>query len=1164
MLKVKYYTYEILSISIGLALLAFFGTFTFLPMEVMLMGELQTWYWVFIFLTLGSLAAFFLISLHKDKALLIMRVVDPIIAVLTIFMITSYLTFTSDLLEPWLIQASWYFRYNGLLIGLTCVFILIKCVAGVSFLITKFASNSVSNNLSKEKMDLILKKITLSIFIVMFSFYIMNLLSYRYFTLLHAFIFIFIIQCLLIIISPFLYLQKDHAFYSSFVIITVDSTKIKRSKSSIKNLFTNKLKSVNSSWGFFKVGLLPFLVFTILAIVIMLLMPLEVSVQLSMPFDPNAASSPIQVVQVSSIALIGFFFIALLYLVSGGRSYLRFSDNLKNSGLKKLKISGIGVLDGMKWLGLIFAFALLSYFFNYPIYFPLVISYVMIYGIFGAILYFLFGTSEKSKLFLYTLSILLLLINLIFMYVDGFENSINYYDMYPKSSVDILFPFKYIHSTYHLLFVGIPLGIISSDLFISTFFKDTNGGDSTMLAICVFAGAAMIHPFNWLINIPGSAPPLEDQTHLMFKVFTFGLMAILILGLSYHYLTEYLIPYFQKKKSKRKRNFYPRSKKAIPSEAVFTGRENHINGKKIMALSLSAFILISLFGGIAIASTHQDAYKKPLLANSPGNYYLWYQPSTERVTKDFNVALESSPFLDPVELSLAKNEYEAFQIVWRPTGEKINDLSYKISDFIHESIKSEKIDANLCSLRYMDYIIQSEFPDILKPFDQLDLEPNTNTVFWFSLKTPYDLLAGNYFGNITFTFNEIERVNVPVRLKIWNFAVPKTRHLRNNIKSLRNNQDVLDNYFYHRMNDYGESVLGTFDLNQLNTEKEYTCHLNKTTGEWIFNWTWWDNKTQYKLDNGMNAFRTYYPLGIGGGPKGGRDPYIEDETKMAWLKSFLAEFQDHMEEKGWLKYAYFYFIDEFQFFIPSGYTREQYFERLGIVLKEMKEAAPKLKIMCTAPPTEELEGLSDYFDIYCPVSTDRDKERWDERKDAGCEMWMYACVGPMSPYPNSHLYNRLYETRILLWQSYLYNLDGFLYWHSMYYGHGKYGVSYNGYGDGWFIHEIDGKLYDSSRWENYLQGNEDFEFLWLANAALDYLEENPTEMTADQIQAKRTELNNILISIVGERYKYCDHPSILERGRVQIGELLNELSALLDLNAIGEAPWEPPYYSLSK
>ena len=42
-------------------------------------------------------------------------------------------------------------------------------------------------------------------------------------------------------------------------------------------------------------------------------------------------------------------------------------------------------------------------------------------------------------------------------------------------------------------------------------------------------------------------------------------------------------------------------------------------------------------------------------------------------------------------------------------------------------------------------------------------------------------------------------------------------------------------------------------------------------------------------------------------------------------------------------------------------------------------------------------------------------------------------------------------------------------------------------------------------------------------------------------------MNDIVNSIVGEEWQYCDHPSILYEGRNRIGALIDELGGLVNL-----------------
>ena len=68
----------------------------------------------------------------------------------------------------------------------------------------------------------------------------------------------------------------------------------------------------------------------------------------------------------------------------------------------------------------------------------------------------------------------------------------------------------------------------------------------------------------------------------------------------------------------------------------------------------------------------------------------------------------------------------------------------------------------------------------------------------------------------------------------------------------------------------------------------------------------------------------------------------------------------------------------------------------------------------------------------------------------------------------------------------------------------------------------------------------------------------------DQVDLKemlvtQEEIDEIVNSVVGEKWVYCDHPSNMYSALYRIGEILNELNNVINTTTIGEALWLPPY-----
>lgn len=1150
--KVKYYFYEILTVSFGLALLAFFGTLSFFPMEIMLLGEELSWLWVYIFLIFSVFIAFILLSFYKKNySFIIIRIVDILTIICAIIVIVSFLIYTQDVIENWFVQGAWFLRDNGFIVGVLLSLILIKSVTGLSFLISKFNEGGVQDSSEKQK-----EVLSLFIIVLSFGFYIIEFFLYRYFTFYSCLFSIFIVQVCLSIMSGFL---TSNSSYKDLLVLKITketndlatNSRFKRRFSQINLKLSKSGMDRTSFWWL----LYPLLVIIIVNIITLATMMSNfiVSVNIGRPLLMPLA-------QILSISLIAMVFIVLTFNVFGGRIRKRFGDYYAGKKRSRSRRGNVNALDGQKFLGIFLAISQVLYFFEYPLYFPQVVSYNLLFGIVGAIIYHFLGKTDKQKIIIYSTAILLLILNFILCYLDGMANNS---PVVVDGSIDLVpLPFLYLHSWAYFMMVGIPIGIIMSDLLLNVGFKHTDGTDSVnrglLFSFTLFIGGMISMPGNFVLNNPGGSHALLGTSTFYFILIIVVLSVFLLLGLLYHIHIEIVLPKIHEKKTSLTRKNKINNKNRIDVKQAIKGKFEYKREdlqKKTIAISYSIIFIVSLIGGAFIFVNYKQNHEKPILAYSPGNYYVWFQESSERVTKDFVVAVDTSPSIDAVEISLAKNEYGAFQLVWRPLRQYINTLTYSISNFTCVETPSSVISASDCRLRYEEYIIENTIPDLLVPFTSINLNNLENYLLWFSMKTPYDILEGEYRGNITFNINGVDSEIIDIDLTVWNFTVPEMRHLRTSVGSFSQENKKIQNYLYHRMNDYGVRINEASTYSQLHNEEEYTCYYNATAKDWVFNWTWWDNLTEYKLNNTMNAFGIRDPIHW----DNHRLPDIDDNETIYKLKRYLQGVQDHIQNKSWLNYSYFYFIDEFNLNIPSGYTRQQYFAHLEEYLEIINSSAPLIKITATVPPRDEYDNLDPYFDIYCPVSETYDKEKWDSLMAQGREFWYYPCVGPFAPWPNSHVYNRLYECRVLMWQTWLYGIHGYLYWQSQSYAHASYGFGANGYGDGWFLYERDGNLYDSLRWENYLDGQEDYEYLWLFNATLSYLTNNPGLIDATKLTNLKVEFQGIVNNIVGERYIYCDHPSTLYSGRDRVGIILDDLNNVVNTTIIGEAQWLPPY-----
>jgi len=245
-------------------------------------------------------------------------------------------------------------------------------------------------------------------------------------------------------------------------------------------------------------------------------------------------------------------------------------------------------------------------------------------------------------------------------------------------------------------------------------------------------------------------------------------------------------------------------------------------------------------------------------------------------------------------------------------------------------------------------------------------------------------------------------------------------------------------------------------------------------------------------------------------------------------------------DKGWDDEAYFYDIDEPQYHLPAGVTLEEYFEKLAPILKDIKDVAPELKMAITYAPTKEAEPVYDYIDIWIPLNSMYDEEAVRERQSAGDEVWFYTCVQPVAPYPNTMFFNHLFETRLLMWQVYHHGLDGYLFWRSWSYRHQNYAVGYNGWGDGVLLYEdLDENVYDSIRWEQLFQSQEDYEYFWLLNETINEMRGTSNEEKATAFKA---EINGLLEDMITNHKDFKRDPRLMYKIRQKIGNFIHQHS----------------------
>lgn len=203
-----------------------------------------------------------------------------------------------------------------------------------------------------------------------------------------------------------------------------------------------------------------------------------------------------------------------------------------------------------------------------------------------------------------------------------------------------------------------------------------------------------------------------------------------------------------------------------------------------------------------------------------------------------------------------------------------------------------------------------------------------------------------------------------------------------------------------------------------------------------------------------------------------------------WIRDWIA----HSKKLG-MSYNDFAFelVDE-----PAGKEKFQLHLDTG---KLMREADPKARIVMTTNfvEDEKLRAISPYVDVWVPSGNTLETASAREFiKKTGKEVWMYVCAG------DSKRLSPITYYRILPWQAFRYDLQGWGFFAHMWNGESPWEATNNGgkyLGTYTTIYPgVNGPV-TSRRWECYFKGHEDFRALNLLKSLIARAEKSRVDVT---------------------------------------------------------------------
>jgi len=442
---------------------------------------------------------------------------------------------------------------------------------------------------------------------------------------------------------------------------------------------------------------------------------------------------------------------------------------------------------------------------------------------------------------------------------------------------------------------------------------------------------------------------------------------------------------------------------------------------------------------------------------------------------------------------VAKNEIEDVQVLVNSVADKEN-MTLELTPLTNDNGNT------LSTILYYGYYYDfdcwgngGEEPMNIDPLlvlhDSFKLSANQSKAFVIQVQTYLDTEPGLYCADINLRNEAGEIVkHMALRTFVWNFELSEAT-----------------------------ATATAFGLNQINNTEQYKQKYDFLLNYRISSYALPYDITDDRADEYMSNPRVTY-FDVDGGGYGG----IYDKSD----EYIVAAYQKLRTNPVWLEKGYVYNVDEpysdegfqalrdqwawlsnlipemdFNVICPLANNRTVQGEELDFFDKQIGY----ITTMCPQTHafkeyvTKEMkaEKPDGYYEIYNLAKygfTDglvykkrgQFIDRYNEQRENGLKAWWYVCCAPEVPYPNFFTYYQGYHVRVLLWQQYMFDIDGLLYWAVDNYDLGKgnftnVSLKHTNGGDGLLMYQSElfgvSEVVPSIRLEYVRDGIEDFQYL---------------------------------------------------------------------------------------
>jgi len=482
---------------------------------------------------------------------------------------------------------------------------------------------------------------------------------------------------------------------------------------------------------------------------------------------------------------------------------------------------------------------------------------------------------------------------------------------------------------------------------------------------------------------------------------------------------------------------------------------------------------------------------------------------------------------DTVEVFAARGEVESFQVVVTASGGNLRSVSAEMSPLkkgADESLPAQNVTLYrevFIPVRYSSPqateppgLIADPLVPLVNPYtDQkvpeprwrekgmegarfgavgFDLWQDRHQPLWVDVQVPKGAAPGVYEGTFTVRAQNAERATIPVRVTVWDFALPDGPTHENHF----GNFSYMARYF--KLDENSEKYrlledryIAMMAAHRINPPLPRRLHPKVAEdGAPVF-----DEATDRQITDFVERYHvTNFEV-----PRAPfRDLLTTDRAKAI---RYYEWWYAYLQKKGWATRAYLYMFDE-----PNTKEAYEQVRRLGALAHE---AAPSLRRLVVEQPytqNPDWGTLNEAVDIWCPLFAFLEETSVKRAQEAGDAVWSYTALCQKAPsyhpdYARVKNDNPPYwqidfpvlSYRIAPWLNRRYGVTGLLYWTTVCWNAPTrnpwdspgFRVNFNGEGELFYPGEdagIDGPI-ATMRLKNLRDGMEDYELFVLLEKA---------------------------------------------------------------------------------